>query len=209
MLPIGLNMCTPGDQELISLAKTRYLLVRRDHALATHLTWVLQCENTAQVNPSILTLKQETATFHNSKALHLPPCSCYCLIERHRWRGQRPYSTESASSRKGERVEINSLTMCGNSLPKTVYIVFYILLCITHSVRGPCSEVAAKPVQGHSDEKRGPSRPWEGGGSYPEDLCCCLQPGAGRAQTFIRTKTYNELQITLKVLVSLNNCARQ
>lgn len=28
MLPIGLNMCTPGDQELISLAKTRYLLVR-------------------------------------------------------------------------------------------------------------------------------------------------------------------------------------
>lgn len=29
MLPIGLNMCTPGDQELISLAKTRYLLVRR------------------------------------------------------------------------------------------------------------------------------------------------------------------------------------
>lgn len=29
MLPIGLNMCTPGDQELISLAKMRYLLVRR------------------------------------------------------------------------------------------------------------------------------------------------------------------------------------
>lgn len=28
MLPIGLNMCTPGDQELISLAKTRYLMVR-------------------------------------------------------------------------------------------------------------------------------------------------------------------------------------
>lgn len=28
MLPIGLNMCTPGDQELISLAKTRYGLVR-------------------------------------------------------------------------------------------------------------------------------------------------------------------------------------
>lgn len=27
MLPIGLNMCTPGDQELISLAKKRYSLV--------------------------------------------------------------------------------------------------------------------------------------------------------------------------------------
>lgn len=27
MLPIGLNMCTPGDQELISLAKIRYSLV--------------------------------------------------------------------------------------------------------------------------------------------------------------------------------------
>lgn len=43
MLPIGLNMCTPGDQELISLAKTRYALVRLDsqslydHALTTHL----------------------------------------------------------------------------------------------------------------------------------------------------------------------------
>ncbi len=28
MLPIGLNMCTPGDQELILLAKTRYGLVQ-------------------------------------------------------------------------------------------------------------------------------------------------------------------------------------
>lgn len=27
MLPIGLNMCTPGDQELIMLAKTRHGLV--------------------------------------------------------------------------------------------------------------------------------------------------------------------------------------
>lgn len=27
MLPIGLNMCTPGDQELISLAKSRYSFV--------------------------------------------------------------------------------------------------------------------------------------------------------------------------------------
>lgn len=33
MLPIGLNMCTPGDQELISLAKTRYLLVRRNKSV--------------------------------------------------------------------------------------------------------------------------------------------------------------------------------
>lgn len=33
MLPIGLNMCTPGDQELISLAKTRYLLVRRKNSV--------------------------------------------------------------------------------------------------------------------------------------------------------------------------------
>lgn len=34
MLPIGLNMCTPGDQELISLAKMRYLLVRRARILS-------------------------------------------------------------------------------------------------------------------------------------------------------------------------------
>lgn len=28
MLPIGLNMCSPTDQELINLAKIRYALVR-------------------------------------------------------------------------------------------------------------------------------------------------------------------------------------
>lgn len=27
MLPIGLNMCAPTDQELITMAKTRYALV--------------------------------------------------------------------------------------------------------------------------------------------------------------------------------------
>ena len=36
MLPIGLNMCTPGDQELISLAKSRYSYVSRPSALAEH-----------------------------------------------------------------------------------------------------------------------------------------------------------------------------
>ena len=34
MLPIGLNMCTPGDQELISLAKSRYSYVSPPSALA-------------------------------------------------------------------------------------------------------------------------------------------------------------------------------
>lgn len=29
MLPIGLNMCSPADQELINLAKIRYSLVPR------------------------------------------------------------------------------------------------------------------------------------------------------------------------------------
>ncbi|KAK6307192.1 hypothetical protein J4Q44_G00223400 [Coregonus suidteri] len=37
MLPIGLNMCTPGDQELISLAKTRYLLKDTDDEVKEHL----------------------------------------------------------------------------------------------------------------------------------------------------------------------------
>lgn len=32
MLPIGLNMCSPTDQELINLAKTRYALVGRGGA---------------------------------------------------------------------------------------------------------------------------------------------------------------------------------
>ncbi|NXN94608.1 RYR1 protein, partial [Rhinopomastus cyanomelas] len=30
MLPIGLNMCSPSDQELISLAKSRYALKDTD-----------------------------------------------------------------------------------------------------------------------------------------------------------------------------------
>uniref|UniRef100_A0A667YZJ8 Ryanodine receptor 3 n=1 Tax=Myripristis murdjan TaxID=586833 RepID=A0A667YZJ8_9TELE len=37
MLPIGLNMCTPGDQELISLAKMRYSLKDTDEEVKEHL----------------------------------------------------------------------------------------------------------------------------------------------------------------------------
>ncbi|XP_041123116.1 ryanodine receptor 3 isoform X8 [Polyodon spathula] len=37
MLPIGLNMCTPGDQELISLAKGRYSLRDTDEEVKDHL----------------------------------------------------------------------------------------------------------------------------------------------------------------------------
>ncbi|XP_071354116.1 ryanodine receptor 3-like isoform X1 [Trachinotus anak] len=37
MLPIGLNMCTPGDQELISLSKTRYLLKDTDDEVKDHI----------------------------------------------------------------------------------------------------------------------------------------------------------------------------
>ncbi|XP_019482753.1 PREDICTED: ryanodine receptor 3 [Hipposideros armiger] len=37
MLPIGLNMCTPGDQELISLAKARYSYRDTDEEVKEHL----------------------------------------------------------------------------------------------------------------------------------------------------------------------------
>ncbi|XP_028294206.1 ryanodine receptor 3 isoform X7 [Gouania willdenowi] len=37
MLPIGLNMCTPGDQELISLSKTRYLMKDTDDEVKDHI----------------------------------------------------------------------------------------------------------------------------------------------------------------------------
>ncbi|KAJ0060966.1 hypothetical protein NL108_003272, partial [Boleophthalmus pectinirostris] len=37
MLPVGLNMCTPGDQELISLAKIRYSLKDTDDEVKDHL----------------------------------------------------------------------------------------------------------------------------------------------------------------------------
>lgn len=36
MLPIGLNMCTPGDQELISLAKSRYSCVSQYFTLTDY-----------------------------------------------------------------------------------------------------------------------------------------------------------------------------
>lgn len=41
MLPIGLNMCTPGDQELISPAKSRYSYVSHPAALAEQVTQVM------------------------------------------------------------------------------------------------------------------------------------------------------------------------
>ncbi|XP_039637447.1 ryanodine receptor 3 isoform X3 [Perca fluviatilis] len=37
LLPVGLNMCTPGDQELISLAKIRYSLKDTDDEVKEHL----------------------------------------------------------------------------------------------------------------------------------------------------------------------------
>lgn len=40
MLPIGLNMCTPGDQELISLAKSRYSLVSNTTSSVISLTLI-------------------------------------------------------------------------------------------------------------------------------------------------------------------------
>lgn len=55
--------------------------------------------------------------------------------------------------------------------------------------------MAAKPLQGHSDEERRPSRPREGGGPYPEDIRCCLQPGAGQTRTHFQP--HFELQLTL------------
>jgi len=39
MMPIGLNMCTPGDQELISLAKIRYSLVSVLYVLLSYYAW--------------------------------------------------------------------------------------------------------------------------------------------------------------------------
>ncbi|NXG65204.1 RYR1 protein, partial [Hemiprocne comata] len=38
MLPIGLNMCSPTDQELISLAKSRYALKDTDEEVREFLT---------------------------------------------------------------------------------------------------------------------------------------------------------------------------
>ncbi|NXH14948.1 RYR1 protein, partial [Bucco capensis] len=38
MLPIGLNMCSPTDQELISLAKGRYALKDTDEEVREFLT---------------------------------------------------------------------------------------------------------------------------------------------------------------------------
>lgn len=44
MLPIGLNMCTPGDQELISLAKSRYSWVSQQFAIIYYRHEVFESE---------------------------------------------------------------------------------------------------------------------------------------------------------------------
>uniref|UniRef100_A0A7N8XJ13 Ryanodine receptor 3 n=1 Tax=Mastacembelus armatus TaxID=205130 RepID=A0A7N8XJ13_9TELE len=50
MLPIGLNMCTPGDQELISLAKIRYSLKDTDDEVKDHLRQNLHLQDKWQLN---------------------------------------------------------------------------------------------------------------------------------------------------------------
>lgn len=104
MLPIGLNMCTPGDQELISLAKARYLLVRQ-----------VLCDNApvAFTNKSSWISKLEFFTFcvlfvYYSKLFNFAYC---CLTERHRRWSQRPHSAESSSKREGEQVELKFMTV--------------------------------------------------------------------------------------------------
>uniref|UniRef100_A0A7N5ZUX4 Ryanodine receptor 3 n=1 Tax=Anabas testudineus TaxID=64144 RepID=A0A7N5ZUX4_ANATE len=49
MLPIGLNMCTPGDQELISLAKIRYSLKDTDDEVKEHLRQNLHLQDKVTV----------------------------------------------------------------------------------------------------------------------------------------------------------------
>ncbi|KAJ8393523.1 hypothetical protein AAFF_G00059960 [Aldrovandia affinis] len=48
MLPIGLNMCTPGDQELISLAKARYSLKDTDEEVKDHLRQNLHLQDKSE-----------------------------------------------------------------------------------------------------------------------------------------------------------------
>ncbi|XP_059897680.1 ryanodine receptor 3 isoform X2 [Gadus macrocephalus] len=48
LLPIGLNMCTPGDQELISLAKIRYLLKDTDDEVKDHLRQNLHLQDKSE-----------------------------------------------------------------------------------------------------------------------------------------------------------------
>uniref|UniRef100_H3CF57 Ryanodine receptor 3 n=1 Tax=Tetraodon nigroviridis TaxID=99883 RepID=H3CF57_TETNG len=48
MLPIGLNMCTPGDQELISLAKKRYSLKDTDDEVKEHLRQNLHLQDKSE-----------------------------------------------------------------------------------------------------------------------------------------------------------------
>ncbi|KAK7907584.1 hypothetical protein WMY93_016196 [Mugilogobius chulae] len=48
MLPVGLNMCTPGDQELISLAKIRYSLKDTDDEVKDHLRQNLHLQDKSE-----------------------------------------------------------------------------------------------------------------------------------------------------------------
>uniref|UniRef100_A0A671PEV2 Ryanodine receptor 3-like n=1 Tax=Sinocyclocheilus anshuiensis TaxID=1608454 RepID=A0A671PEV2_9TELE len=53
MLPIGLNMCTPGDQELISLAKIRYSLKDTDDEVKDYLRKNLHLQEKVWRNPAV------------------------------------------------------------------------------------------------------------------------------------------------------------
>ncbi|CAG03530.1 unnamed protein product [Tetraodon nigroviridis] len=74
MLPIGLNMCTPGDQELISLAKKRYSL-SEDPAVQWQLNLykdvVVKCEE--PVNPEHTVSRVQSIS---AALFHLDLCNC-------------------------------------------------------------------------------------------------------------------------------------
>ncbi|XP_063040140.1 ryanodine receptor 3-like [Engraulis encrasicolus] len=70
MLPIGLNMCTPGDQELISLAKTRYSLKDTDDEVKDHLRRNLHLQEKSE-DPAVrwqLNLYKDVVVRHEGPA---------------------------------------------------------------------------------------------------------------------------------------------
>lgn len=49
LLPVGLNICAPGEQELISLAKNRFMQVGKNLTSTSYKMWFLSQEFSIKV----------------------------------------------------------------------------------------------------------------------------------------------------------------
>lgn len=114
MLPIGLNMCSPADHELINLAKFRYSLVQKPGSSpAIMFLCVPSVCRMRNVYLQCISSPDDLFSASLCKACTVVNITnllvCCWLTERHRWRGERVPAEQPTSSGKGTvTVELSS-----------------------------------------------------------------------------------------------------